>query len=540
MGFDEMVEGRIEHLGQGCGAFDLVEDRHAFGVFDAVGLELGQGLPLDPVELALQYLERNRGGRLDDGYDVEGVGVVVFVEQLECGEDERRQRLVERELRAEVLGGDELAAADLDESGVDEGASDADRGQFEVESAFPGLMRLVDEVADGRDIGAGAGDEVEDRRMVDLHPGPQGLGLAFDEFGEGLFGPADEAHRGGFLLDLLLFLLVIVRSLGFGLEVVDDVFGGLGDHVAAGVESGAAGTPGELLEFADAESAHLPSVELRQSGQEHGADGHVDAHAEGVGARDDEQQAFERELFDETPILRQHSGVVDADAVQQQFAQAGPEPLAEGEALDGCGDRGFLLLGGEVDREQIGREVDCSVLGVGDDVDRGFVVADESAQSVRERLRRVFVVEWDGPGRGGDHGGAASGRLRHGRPDVGRVAQGGGHENELGLRHLEEGHLPGPAPGGIGDIVELVHDDHSGVEHSALTQRLIGQDLCRGADDGSVGVDRGVAGDHADVLGAEGVDEGEELLAHKGLERGRVVGPDPPGEGLVEREESDK
>ena len=226
--------------------------------------------------------------------------------------------------------------------------------------------------------------------------------------------------------------------------------------------------------------------------------------------------------------------------MQQQFAQAGPEPLAEGEALDGCGDRGFLLLGGEVDREQIGREVDCSVLGVGDDVDRGFVVADESAQSVRQRLCRVFVVEWDRPGRRGDHGGVASGRLRHGPSDVCGVTQGGGHEDELGLRHLEQRHLPGPPAGGVGDIVEFVHDDHSGVEHSAFAQRLVGQNLCRGADDGSICVDRGVAGDHSDVLRAEGVDEGEELLTHERLERGRVVGPDPSGEGLVEGEERDE
>jgi len=285
------------------------------------------------------------------------------------------------------------------------------------------------------------------------------------------------------------------------------VFGRLGDDVAAGVESGPPGPSGQLLEFADAEPAHPAAVELRQSGQQHGADGHVDADAEGVGAGDDQQQALERELFDEPSVLRQHARVVDADSVEEQFAQALSEPLAEGEALDGCGDSGLLLLRGQIDRQEIRGQIDRAVLRVGDDVDRGLVVADESAQGVRERIGGVFVFERDRPGRRGDHGRITSGRVLHGPADVAGVAEGRGHEHELRLRHLEQRHLPGPSSCGVGDIVEFVHDDHSRIERPALAQGLVGQDLRGGADDGSFAVDRRVAGDHADVLGPEGLDE---------------------------------
>ena len=127
------------------------------------------------------------------------------------------------------------------------------------------------------------------------------------------------------------------------------MLGRLCDDVAAGVEAGASGTACQLLEFADAEFAHLPAVELRQPCQQYGADGNVDADAERIGAGDDQQQPLECELFDQPAVFGQHACVVDADAVQEELAQALPESLREGEALDGCRDRSFLLLRCEID-----------------------------------------------------------------------------------------------------------------------------------------------------------------------------------------------
>lgn len=156
------------------------------------------------------------------------------------------------------------------------------------------------------------------------------------------------------------------------------MFGRLGDDVAAGVEPGPARPAGELLELADAEPAHLASVELRQAGEQDGADGDVDAHPERVGAGDDEEDALQGEAFDEAAVLREHARVVDADAVEEEPAQGLTEALGEREPLDRLGDAGLLILRREVDGEEAGGEVDGTRLGVGDDVDGGLVVADEA------------------------------------------------------------------------------------------------------------------------------------------------------------------
>ena len=119
------------------------------------------------------------------------------------------------------------------------------------------------------------------------------------------------------------------------------------------------------------------------------------------------------------------------------------------------------------------------------------------------------------------------GRLAAGAPgQVGLeprgVAERRRHQQELRLRQLDQRHLPGPAAVGIGVEVELVHHDQADVGVGALAQRHVGQDLGGRSDDRGVGVDRGVAGDHADVLGAEDLAQVEELLADQRLDRGGV------------------
>ena len=68
----------------------------------------------------------------------------------------------------------------------------------------------------------------------------------------------------------------------------------------------------------------IPSY-LRQAGEQHGADRHVDADAEGVGAADDLEQPGLGQLLDQPAVLRQHAGVVHADAVPDQPGQRPPE-----------------------------------------------------------------------------------------------------------------------------------------------------------------------------------------------------------------------
>ena len=76
----------------------------------------------------------------------------------------------------------------------------------------------------------------------------------------------------------------------------------------------------------------------------------------------------------------------------------------------------------------------------------------------------------------------------------------------------EQRHLPGPAAVGVGKVVELVHGDATHIGIFALAQRVVGKDLGRAADDGRLGVDMRVAGDHADVIAAEHLHQVKELL----------------------------
>ena len=100
-----------------------------------------------------------------------------------------------------------------------------------------------------------------------------------------------------------------------------------------------------------------------------------------------------------------------------------------------------------------------------------------------------------------------------------RVAQRRRHQQELRLGQLDQRHLPRPAAVRVGVEVELVHHDQADVGAGAFAQRHVGEDLGGRGDDRRIGVDRGVTGDHADVVGAEDLAEVEELLADERLDR---------------------
>jgi hypothetical protein len=77
--------------------------------------------------------------------------------------------------------------------------------------------------------------------------------------------------------------------------------------------------------------------------------------------------------------------------------------------------------------------------------------------------------------------------------------------------------------------VEFVGDDGVAVQGVAFAQREVGEDFGGAADEGRVGVDGGVAGEHADVVVAELLAQFEELLGHerfdgRGVEGGALVG----------------
>jgi len=88
--------------------------------------------------------------------------------------------------------------------------------------------------------------------------------------------------------------------------------------------------------------------------------------------------------------------------------------------------------------------------------------------------------------------------------------------------------------------VELIHDDHIGGGVRALTQRLVREDLGGAADDGGIRVDTGITGHQTDVLGAERLDQLEELLADQGLDRRGVPTALPLGQRDRVRGERDQ
>jgi hypothetical protein len=113
--------------------------------------------------------------------------------------------------------------------------------------------------------------------------------------------------------------------------VLDLVVGGFGDDRADGVVAGPPRAPRDLVELAGLERAGAPAVVLGEGREQDGADGHVDADAEGVRAADDLEQPGLRERLDQPPVARQHARVVHADAVAHQPRQRLPEARREPE-----------------------------------------------------------------------------------------------------------------------------------------------------------------------------------------------------------------
>jgi hypothetical protein len=266
------------------------------------------------------------------------------------------------------------------------------------------------------------------------------------------------------------------------------------------------------------------AVVLRQRGEDDRADRHVDAHAERVRAADDLQEPALGELLHQDPVLRQHAGVVHADALLEPLADVGAVRAGEAEILDRLRHRVLLLARAEVET----REVLCAVRGVllgeAHHVHRRLPLRDELLQRLRHRDLGVRILERDRPLPGFHGGGGAAIEPGERLLEKRHVAEGGGHEQEAGAGQGEQRHLPGHAAVAVCVPVELVHDHVVHRRVLALAQGDVGQHLRRAAQDGCVAIDGGVSGREADVLGTELPAEGHPLLVHQGLDGRRVHG----------------
>jgi hypothetical protein len=217
----------------------------------------------------------------------------------------------------------------------------------------------------------GAAEHVQQHAVGDLEPEVSRSGGADNQALEGVLVPGHEIPIRRFASDEFL-----AAAGGFFLElsILDHVFGGLDDDPAAVVESFASGAAADLVEIAGAEDDGFLAVELAEAGEQDGADGDIDADAEGIGAADDLEETALGELFDEHAVFGEQAGVVNADAVFEPGADGGTVRAGEVEAFEGLGEGLFFVPGADIDAGEGLGAFGGVGLGEMDDVNRGFAL----------------------------------------------------------------------------------------------------------------------------------------------------------------------
>ncbi|CAB4911889.1 unannotated protein [freshwater metagenome] len=530
------LEGRNEQLGKGFRPGDLFEEFHPLVVLDAVGLHLGHRFAACGMLLRHQHLAGIVERRLDDRHHVERVGGGVDVEQLERGHRERRQRLIEREVRLQVHRQPGMAPVRVrlgqlfDDSGLHQAAVQRQRTQDVLALSRPGLVVVLEQMTHRVEAIARPRNDIEQHRIADREPGRQRLRARRDDALERRLAPGYEAV--GCLLALYpLELLRVVTGFGHEPRILDVVLGCLDHDGAEGVVPRAARASRDLMELARSKLACSDAVVFGESGEQHGPDGNVDAHAQRVGTADHLQQTVLRQFLHQPAVLGKHAGVMHPDTVTNESGQRRPEAGGEAEVADGLGYRGLLLLGRDIDARQGLSAFECRCLGEVHDVHRRQVRLHQLLDRFADRGGDVREHQRDRPFGTGDDGGRAAGASGQIVAEERDVAQRRRHEQELGVRQFDQRYLPGPPPVRLGVVVELVHDHLADVGVGALPQCQVRDDLGSGADDRRTGIDRRVAGHHADVLRSEDLAQGEELLADERLDRRGVETANACGHG---------
>ena len=404
-----LVKGGVEQILERLFVRDVLNALQTLLIVDAVGLHFGHRAVARGALLCAQHLLGVLERCLDHRDQIHGIGLALGVEQFQCGKQERREWLIEREVLGQI---DRQRIVDVwcgvsrgvgrgrhlganDDAGIDERGEDLVGTNLELDLFFGGLQACLDEV-----VYAGSGiaallDHANHHGVRDAQARLECLGLRLNQALKGLLVPGDKALGGLFLFNLTEFFGVIAR-LGHKLGILDLVFGCLGDYHALGIEARAAGATGNLMELAGAQATHLVAIELGERGEHHSVDGYVDADAERIGAADDGQQALLRQALDQQTIARQHASMVHADAASKQafenLAKGRREARALGSFLNGLA----LLLAGDAKIGERLRRRKGGILAKVHDIERGLATAHGELDRALEGGRHIVVAQRHG------------------------------------------------------------------------------------------------------------------------------------------------
>ena len=260
--------------------------------------------------------------------------------------------------------------------------------------------------------------------------------------------PQDTKPSGAFLRTSLRRFFGSSPALSDGLLVLGHVLGRLDDDRALEVVSGPPRPAGDLVELTGGEVAGAGAVVLGQRREQHGADRHVDADAERVGAADHLEQPRLGQLLHEAAVLGQQASVVHAHAAAHEARERLAEPAGEPEVADQVGDADLLLAGAEVGAHQLLGPLDGRRLGEVHDVDRRLVVLEEVLDGLEHGREAERPVERHRTSRRAHGGGGTTGAAGEVGFEPGDVAEGRRHQDVLGVGQREQGHLPGPPRSG--------------------------------------------------------------------------------------------
>ena len=215
--------------------------------------------------------------------------------------------------------------------------------------AVAGLVVVQQEAPEVPAAVPGTGQHVEHHLVGDFERGREWLGRPGDQPVERLHVPVGVAPFRRLLPHQLFPLGGVGNRLGLSPPVFDPVHRCLDPHVALVVEAPSPGPPGDLGEFPVTEQPGRHPVVLAELREQHGPDGHVHPHPEGVGAADQLQEAGLGQLLDQESVAGEHPGVVQADPVADEPLQVLADRCVEPEPAHPLANGRLLLLGEHVE-----------------------------------------------------------------------------------------------------------------------------------------------------------------------------------------------